>query len=61
MTTEILQSRVAISHLAVRIRVLQRMAEKAEERGNLALAAKFIEMAAKEMAAQKTIEPRAFR
>ena len=42
-------SRIGISHRAVRIRALQRMAEKAEGMGNLALAAQLFEQAAKEM------------
>lgn len=41
-------SRIAISHRAVRLRTLQRMAEKAEGQGNLALTAQFLEQAAKE-------------
>lgn len=42
-------SQVAISHRAVRLRVLNRMAAKAEERGNIALAAQLLEQAAKEV------------
>lgn len=42
-------SQVAISHRAVRLRALNRMAAKAEERGNIALAAQLIEQAAKEV------------
>jgi len=41
-------SRIAISHRAVRLRALQRMAEKAESMGNMALAAQLHEQAAKE-------------
>jgi hypothetical protein len=41
-------SKVGISHRAVRLRALQRMAEKAETQGNLALAAQLMEQAAKE-------------
>lgn len=41
-------SRIAISHRAVRLRALQRMAEKAEGMGNIALAAQLHEQAAKE-------------
>lgn len=39
---------IAISHKAVRLRALQRMAHKAEERGNMVLAASLLEQAAKE-------------
>lgn len=42
-------SQVAISHRAVRLRALNRMAAKAEERGNIALAAQLLEQAAKEV------------
>jgi len=41
-------SKIAISHRAVRLRALQRMAEKAENMGNMALAAQLHEQAAKE-------------
>lgn len=41
-------SKIAISHRAVRLRALQRMAEKAETIGNMALAAQLHEQAAKE-------------
>lgn len=41
-------SKIAISHRAVRLRALQRMAEKAEAMGNIALAAQLFEQAAKE-------------
>ena len=41
-------SKIAISHRAVRLRSLQRMAEKAENMGNMALAAQLHEQAAKE-------------
>lgn len=41
-------SKIAISHRAVRLRALQRMAEKAETMGNIALAAQLHEQAAKE-------------
>lgn len=42
-------SQVAISHRAVRLRALNRMAAKAEERGNIAMAAQLLEQAAKEV------------
>lgn len=42
-------SRIAVSHRAVRLRALQRLAEKAETQGNVALAAQLLEQAAKEM------------
>ncbi|KQT52260.1 DUF2280 domain-containing protein [Aureimonas sp. Leaf427] len=42
-------ARIGISHRAVRLRALQRMAEKAEDMRNLALAAQLLEQAAKEM------------
>jgi hypothetical protein len=41
-------SQIAISHRAVRLRALQRMAEKAEGQGNMVLAASLMEQAAKE-------------
>lgn len=40
---------IAISHRAVRLRALQRMADKAEGNGNMVLAASLHEQAAKEM------------
>ena len=40
---------IAISHRAVRLRALQRMSEKAEHQGNMALAAQLMEQAAKEV------------
>ncbi|MBX9853906.1 MAG: DUF2280 domain-containing protein [Gemmatimonadaceae bacterium] len=40
---------VGIAHRAVRMRRLERMANRAEERGNLPLAAQLLEQAAKEM------------
>lgn len=40
---------IAISHRAVRLRALQRMAEKAETMGNMALAAQLYEQGAKEV------------
>lgn len=40
---------IAISHRAVRLRALQRMAEKAEGQGNMVLAASLMEQAAKEV------------
>jgi hypothetical protein len=40
---------IAISHRAVRLRALQRMADKAENQGNMVLAANLIEQAAKEV------------
>ncbi len=39
---------IAISHRAVRLRALQRMADKAETQGNMALSAQLLEQAAKE-------------
>ncbi len=42
-------SQIAISHRAVRLRALQRMAEKAETQGNMVLAANLMEQAAKEV------------
>jgi hypothetical protein len=42
-------AQIAISHRAVRLRALQRMAEKAEGQGNLVLAASLMEQAAKEV------------
>lgn len=42
-------SAIAISHKPVRLRTLQRMAIKAEDMGNMALAAQLNEQAAKEM------------
>jgi hypothetical protein len=42
-------SKIAISHRAVRLRALQRMAEKAEGQGNMVLAASLMEQAAKEV------------
>ncbi|RIJ15966.1 DUF2280 domain-containing protein [Henriciella mobilis] len=42
-------SSIGISHRAVRLRALQRMAEKAEKQGNMVLAASLHEQAAKEM------------
>lgn len=42
-------SQIAISHRAVRLRALQRMAEKAETQGNMVLAASLMEQAAKEV------------
>ncbi|KQS79047.1 hypothetical protein ASG25_10700 [Rhizobium sp. Leaf384] len=42
-------SKIAISHRAVRLRAIQRMAEKAEDRGNMVLAASLLEQAAKEV------------
>ena len=41
-------SKIGISHKAVRLRALQRMADKAESMGNMALAAQLHEQAAKE-------------
>lgn len=40
---------IAISHRAVRLRALQRMADKAETQGNMVLAASLYEQAAKEV------------
>lgn len=42
-------ARIGISHRAVRLRALQRMAEKAETQGNMVLASSLMEQAAKEM------------
>ncbi|MCZ0964315.1 DUF2280 domain-containing protein [Paracoccus benzoatiresistens] len=42
-------SKIGISHRAVRLRALQRMAEKAETQGNMVLASSLLEQAAKEM------------
>lgn len=39
---------IAVSHRSVRLRALQRMAERAESRNNLQLAAQLLEQAAKE-------------
>ncbi|WP_168072810.1 DUF2280 domain-containing protein [Caulobacter sp. SSI4214] len=40
---------IGISHKATRLRMLQRMAERSERQGNIALAANLLEQAAKEM------------
>ena len=40
---------IAISHKAVRLRRLERMADKAERKGNMPLAAQLLEQAAKEV------------
>lgn len=40
---------VPIAHRGVRLRALQRMAQKAESKGNMAMATKIIEQAAKEV------------
>lgn len=40
---------IGISHRTVRLRALQRMAAKAEDQGNMVLAAQLLEQAAKEM------------
>ena len=42
-------SEIGISHRAVRLRALQRMAEKAEKQGNMVLASSLLEQAAKEV------------
>jgi len=42
-------SRIGISHRAVRLRALQRMADKAETQGNMVLASSLLEQAAKEV------------
>ena len=42
-------SKIGISHRAVRLRALQRMADKAETQGNMVLASSLLEQAAKEM------------
>lgn len=42
-------AKIGISHRAVRLRGLQRMAEKAEAQGNMVLASSLLEQAAKEM------------
>lgn len=41
-------AQIGVSHRAVRLRTLQRLAEKAEAQGNVALAASLLEQAAKE-------------
>lgn len=41
-------ARIGISHRAVRLRTLQRLAEKAEKMGNMALVAQLLEQVAKE-------------
>lgn len=43
------QAEIGISHRAVRLRALERMAQKAENMGNLALAKDLLEQAAKEV------------
>jgi hypothetical protein len=45
---------IAISHRAVRLRALQRMADKAETQGNMVLAASLMEQAAKEVGGSYT-------
>jgi hypothetical protein len=45
---------IAISHRAVRLRSLQRMADKAETQGNMVLAASLMEQAAKEVGGSYT-------
>ena len=47
-------SQIGISHRAVRLRTLQRMAEKAETMGNMMLAKDLLEQAAKEMGGSYT-------
>lgn len=42
-------SKIGISHRAVRLRALQRMADKAEGQGNMVLASSLLEQAAKEV------------
>lgn len=42
-------SKIAISHRAFRLRALQRMADKAEERGNMVLASSLLKQAAEEV------------
>lgn len=42
-------AKIGISHRAVRLRILQRMVEKAEDQGNSPLVAQMLEQAAKEM------------
>lgn len=42
-------SKIGVSHRAVRLRAIQRMAEKAETQGNMVLAASLLEQAAKEV------------
>lgn len=49
--------RVAIAHRAVRLRVLNRLIAKAEERGEIALAARLLELAAKEAGEGRRPEP----
>lgn len=48
---------VAIAHRAVRLRVLNRLIAKAEERGEIALAARLLELAAKEAGEGRRPEP----
>ena len=45
---------IAISHRAVRLRALQRMADKAETQGNMVLAASLMEQAAREVGGSYT-------
>lgn len=42
-------AKIGISHMSVRLRILQRMVEKAEVQGNSALVAQLLEQAAKEV------------
>jgi hypothetical protein len=45
---------IAISHRAVRLRALQRMADKAEDRGNMVLASALLKQAAEEVGGSYT-------
>jgi hypothetical protein len=45
---------IAISHRAVRLRALQRMADKAEDRGNMVLASQLLKQAAEEVGGSYT-------
>lgn len=47
-------SQIAISHRAVRLRALQRMAEKAENSGNMVLASSLLKQAAEEVGGSYT-------
>lgn len=47
-------SKIGISHRAVRLRALQRMADKAEGQGNMVLASSLLEQAAKEVGGSYT-------
>lgn len=55
-------TQIAVSHRAFRLRALERMAKRAEEKGNMVLAASLLEQAAKECGGsytnQRTVEAR---